>query len=179
MIITFIPSIFALVMVSFVYWFLFSRKKIFLELVAFSKNKLSKPEIALLYLGSAILFLSIWDIVSKMEPEGINKVPCPVEVLKAFISLIISGQLLYETWFSLSRILIGFTLASFVGIACGLLAGSYLFINHLIVPVNSFLRYIPPTAFISLLIVYFGIGETYKYAVIFLGVIFFYYPNDY
>ena len=45
--------------------------------------------------------------------------------------------------------------------------------NRLIVPVNSFLRYIPPTAFISLLIVYFGIGETYKYAVIFLGVIFF------
>jgi NitT/TauT family transport system permease protein len=52
-------------------------------------------------------------------------------------------------------------------------AGSYLLANRLIVPVNSFLRYIPPTAFISLLIVYFGIGETYKYAVVFFGVIFF------
>ena len=68
---------------------------------------------------------------------------------------------------------LGFSSTSIVGVAVGLLAGSFLVVNRLIVPVNSFLRYIPPTAFISLLIVYFGIGETYKYAVIFLGVIFF------
>ena len=63
--------------------------------------------------------------------------------------------------------------ASIVGVCIGLLAGSFLLVNRLVVPVTSFLRYIPPTAFISLLIVYFGIGETYKYAVIFFGVIFF------
>ena len=117
--------------------------------------------------------MAVWDIASRLEPEGINKIPGPVQTLAAAGRLLASGKLLSEAGISCLRVLVGFSAASIVGVAVGLLAGSFLVVNRLIVPVNSFLRYIPPTAFISLLIVYFGIGETYKYAVIFLGVIFF------
>lgn len=168
-----LPGIIAIAAVTVVYWLLFQRKKLLGELIAFAGGRFGKIETFLLYIGSAILFIAVWDILSGLEPEGINKIPSPFQVVQAFGKLVFSGKLLSEAWFSIRRILIGFTIASIVGVTCGLLAGSYLIFKHLIIPVNSFLRYIPPTAFISLLIVYFGIGEMYKCAVIFLGVIFF------
>lgn len=64
-------------------------------------------------------------------------------------------------------------MAGILGVAIGWAAGASVTLNRLVIPVNSFLRYIPPTAFVTLLIVYFGIGEQYKLAVIFVSVIFF------
>lgn len=96
-----------------------------------------------------------------------------MEIVLSFVNLLSSGELVIQALISFKRVVVGFVLASILGVSIGLLAGSFLVMNHLVAPVNSFLRYIPPTAFISLLIVYFGVGETYKYAVIFLGVIFF------
>ena len=168
-----LPGIIVIIAVTAVYWLLFQRKKLTCELIVFAEGKFSKYESLLLYVGSAVLFVAVWYILAGLEPEGINKIPSPSQVIRSFGKLLISGKLLSEAWFSFRRILIGFTIASIVGVACGLLAGSFLVFKHLIMPVSSFLRYIPPTAFISLLIVYFGIGEMYKCSVIFLGVIFF------
>ncbi len=166
-------GIIAIVAVTVIYWQLFQRKKLVSELVVFSDGMFSKGEFLLLHFGGAVFFIAIWHIAAGLEPEGINKIPNPFQVLQSFGKLLFSGKLLSEAWFSVRRIIIGFTIASIVGVLLGLLAGSFLLIRHLILPVSSFLRYIPPTAFISLLIVYFGIGEMYKCSVIFLGVIFF------
>ncbi len=84
-----------------------------------------------------------------------------------------SGTLLVEALISFRRVLIGFVLASIVGVPLGLASGAFLVGRTLVAPTNSFLRYIPPTAFIALLIVYFGVGESFKYAVVFLGLVFF------
>lgn len=154
-------------------WFLFSRKGLLGAFTVFSKGKLGRWQSVLIWLGSFLLFLAFWDILSGIEPEGINKIPSPVQTFSAAWRLTVSGKLIEEAWISCLRVLIGFSVATLVGVSLGLLAGSFLLANRLITPVASFLRYIPPTAFISLLIVYFGIGETYKYAVIFFGVIFF------
>lgn len=154
-------------------WLLFSRAGFGSALAVFSKRRLRAWQLGLTWVASFVLFVTIWDLASRVEPEGINKVPGPADTLAAAWRLVVSGKLLEEAGISCLRVLIGFAAASLVGVAAGLLAGSFLLANRLVVPVNSFLRYIPPTAFISLLIVYFGIGETYKYAVIFLGVIFF------
>ncbi|MEK7992739.1 MAG: ABC transporter permease [Planctomycetota bacterium] len=154
-------------------WLLFHRQRLLSALAAFSKGRLNRGQLAVTWIASGLLFLTIWDVLSRLEPEGINKVPGPVQTVAAAWRLLVSGPLIGEACISCLRVVIGFTAASIVGVGLGLAAGSFLLVNRLVVPVNSFLRYIPPTAFISLLIVYFGIGETYKYAVIFLGVIFF------
>jgi len=151
----------------------FYRRKLVSALSIFSKGKLSRSDAVLLWIFSFVLFLALWEILSGVEPEGINKIPSPLQTLVAAWRLLVSGKLIDEASISCLRVAIGFTAASLVGVAIGLVAGAFLLANRLIQPVNSFLRYIPPTAFISLLIVYFGIGETYKYAVIFFGVIFF------
>jgi NitT/TauT family transport system permease protein len=127
----------------------------------------------LIYWLSPLFFIGLWGLLTSLEITFLKYVPSPLEVVKSFFNLLFSGELVVEAFISFQRVLIGFIVASVVGVSIGLLAGSFLVVNHLIAPINSFLRYIPPTAFIALLIVYFGVGETFKYAVIFLGVIFF------
>lgn len=108
-----------------------------------------------------------------MKPTGITRIPSPLDTVRAAYELLMNGVLIEEAKVSFKRVIIGFTIASIIGVFGGLLAGSFSLVNRLTVPTNTFLRYIPPTAFVSVMIVYFGIGESYKYAVVFIGVVFF------
>lgn len=128
---------------------------------------------SVVYCTTPLFALSCWTLLSHLGPFANNLLPAPFDVIRAFARLLNSGTLISESLISLHRILIGFTTACVVSIPLGLLAGSFLVGQQLITPVNSFLRYIPPTAFVALLIVYFGVGETFKYAVVFVGVVFF------
>ena len=170
---SYLPALFVIAANIVVVWLLFRRQRLLTALSAFSSGKLTGWKSTLVWIGSFVLLLGIWDFLSRLEPEGINKIPSPLQTLVAGWRLLVSGKLVGEAWISCMRVLLGFSAASVVGVGVGLLAGSFLLVNRVVIPVTSFLRYIPPTAFISLLIVYFGIGETYKYAVIFFGVIFF------
>ncbi|MDQ3819940.1 MAG: ABC transporter permease [Acidobacteriota bacterium] len=137
------------------------------------RRKALAGEQSFLYWFSPILFLALWGVASSTGIASTKAVPSPGGVLLSFWRLLKSGTLLTEASISFSRIIIGFFFASTVGTVLGMVAGAFLVGRQLIAPVNSFLRYIPPTAFIVLLIVYFGVDETFKYAVVFLGVIFF------
>lgn len=95
------------------------------------------------------------------------------DVLRAFVRLLQSGDLVTASLISLRRILFAFVIAMGIGGALGLAAGYFRAARLLLQPTASFLRYIPPTAFVALFILYFGIGEGYKLAVIIAGNIFF------
>ncbi len=136
-------------------------------------GKKSNRILDLIFWLSPFFFISIWGVISNLNFVFLENIPSPVEVIKSFYNLLITGELLNEAAISFKRIIIGFFFATIIGVPLGLLAGTYILVNKIILPVNSFLRYIPPTAFISLLIVYFGVDETFKYAIIFLGMIFF------
>lgn len=153
----------------FVFW---TRRPIS-ELSAIELRKLPLWEKGLLTAASIGLFVGIWSIGSWLKPIGPTRIPSPVVTLRTTYEMLVSGTLINEAGISFLRVLIGFSLASVIGVAGGLLAGSFSIFNKLLTPTNSFLRYIPPTAFVVLMIVYFGIGEAYKYAVVFVGVIFF------
>ncbi len=161
-----------LVLYGAVFWLVIGKKHLISGLLPTIDTK-SYYGLSLVYWLSPLFFLALWGILSTLGAHFLRNIPSPVEVVLSFVNLLFSGELAIEALISFKRVVVGFTLASIIGVSVGLLAGTFLIINYLIVPVNSFLRYIPPTAFIALLIVYFGIGETYKYAVIFLGVIFF------
>jgi NitT/TauT family transport system permease protein len=157
----------------FAFYFYIGRKNLSLELlykVRSGKFRSSLP-LLLIYWSTPIFLIGIWGCITSLIT--FRNIPQPQEVLSSFLQLLWSGDLLVQSYISFQRVFIGFSLASIVGVFVGILAGSFLVFNYIVVPVNSFFRYIPPTAFISFLIIYFGIGESYKLAVIFLGVIFF------
>lgn len=132
-----------------------------------------KLRLSLLYWGSPVFFVGLWSLLSLAGVTPNELVPSPEDLISAFWRLSVSGVLLEESWASLQRVIIGFSLAAITGVIIGFFAGSFLVARQTIAPLNSVLRYIPPTSFIVLLIVYFGVGELYKYAVVFAGVVFF------
>ena len=70
------------------------------------------------------------------------------------------------------RVVGGFVLAAAVGVPLGMAMGAYKPIEAFFEPFVSFARYLPASAFIPLLILWAGIGETQKLLVIFIGSVF-------
>jgi NitT/TauT family transport system permease protein len=168
-------SISALIVIAYVFLFgeVIVRRGLLSSLVQHLERKRPSTRIRVVYWASPLLFLALWGIVSYSGLASSQILPTPVEVARSAWMLTISGTLPGEAFISFKRIVVGFTFASFIGVPLGLVAGAFLVGRQIVLPVNSFLRYIPPTAFISLLIVYFGVDEGFKYAVVFFGVIFF------
>ena len=83
-----------------------------------------------------------------------------------------SGTLLNNIRASLTVILSGFLLASVFAVPLGILMGSFKVVEAFIEPITGFMRYLPVSAMIPLLILWIGIGIEQKIAVIFLGTFF-------
>ena len=98
--------------------------------------------------------------------------PSPDEVIVAFIKVIADGSLFHHMQVSLTEIYIGFFLSSIIAIPLGIFMGSFRIVAAAIEPLVNFMRYLPVTALIPLLILWIGIGIEEKIAVIFLGTFF-------
>jgi NitT/TauT family transport system permease protein len=70
------------------------------------------------------------------------------------------------------RVVGGFALAAVVAVPLGILMGAYKPVEAFFEPFVSFARYLPASAFVPLLILWAGIGETQKLLVIFVGSVF-------
>src|SRR3546814_5590833 len=70
------------------------------------------------------------------------------------------------------RVVGGFVMAAVIAVPLGILMGAFKPIEAFFEPFVSFSRYLPASAFIPLLILWAGIGETQKLLVIFIGAVF-------
>jgi ABC-type nitrate/sulfonate/bicarbonate transport system permease component len=92
--------------------------------------------------------------------------PAPHTVLLAGIEMVRSGELQRDILASMSRVVQGFVLAAIVGVAVGTGVGRSRRLEYLIEPTIELLRPIPPLAFLPMMVLWFGIGETSKVAFI-------------
>jgi NitT/TauT family transport system permease protein len=95
----------------------------------------------------------------------------PVMVAEGW-NLLVRYGFLYDIGMTVWRVLGGFVLAALVAVPVGILMGAYKPIEAFLEPFVSFARYLPASAFIPLLILWAGIGEAQKLAVIFIGSFF-------
>ena len=98
--------------------------------------------------------------------------PTPHSVLVAGWEMLGDGSLLEHTWASVSVIFTGFILASVIAVPLGIFMGSFKIVEAAVEPVVNFVRYLPVSALIPLLILWIGIGFEEKVAVIFIGTFF-------
>ncbi|MDY7014703.1 MAG: ABC transporter permease [Cyanobacteriota bacterium] len=132
-----------------------------------------KPLYIALLIASIAFPLVLWWFVTAIGDIDPKFLPSPSRVLEAFGRLWNTGELLKDTVASLWRVGVGFLLAALVSIPIGILMGSFASIRALLEPLFGLMRYMPAPAFIPLLILYLGIGEEPKIALIFIGVFFF------
>jgi NitT/TauT family transport system permease protein len=120
--------------------------------------------------GAALLLL--WCALAYGGFVREDFLPTPVAVIAAAVKGIGDNSLLINTAVSVSEILVGFILASVISVPLGILMGSFKIVEAAIEPVANFMRYIPVSALIPLLILWVGIEIEEKIAVIFIGTFF-------
>lgn len=122
---------------------------------------------------SIIIPLLVWFIVSNYSGINSTFLPSPSDVINALVRLWEKGFLTQDIAASFTRVTIGFVLSILVAIPLGILMGSFASIRALLEPIAGIVRYMPAPAFIPLLIIYLGIDEAPKIALIFIGTLFF------
>ena len=117
--------------------------------------------------------LLVWLLISKYS--GIESIflPSLKDVIEAVGELWSKGYLATDSIASFARVSIGFLLSAVVAVPLGILMGTFPSIRALFEPIIGIVRYMPAPAFIPLLIIYLGIGESPKIALIFIGTVFF------
>lgn len=125
---------------------------------------------AALWTASIALGLALWSFVAWWY--GPTTMASPAAVVSAAKELSDSGVLWSSIQASASRILIGWVLGVVVGAPVGILMGRINVVRQLLDPYIEFFRFIPPIAFVTLAVVWFGIGETSKIVLIFYTSVF-------
>lgn len=122
---------------------------------------------------SVISILALWTLATNLGLVSGKSVPAPQTILAAvweFIRVGYQGKsFLDNVGHSIFRAMAGLTLGVALGVPLGLLMGYHPRLNAAASPIIGFLRPIPSLAFIPLVILYLGIGETSKISVIWLA----------
>ncbi|ELS03521.1 ABC-type nitrate/sulfonate/bicarbonate transport system, permease component [Xenococcus sp. PCC 7305] len=125
-------------------------------------------------MGFSILIpLLCWFLFATYSGVNPTFLPSPSDVIDALVRLWQKGFLTKDIAASFTRVTIGFFLSTLVAIPLGIMMGSFASIRSLFEPIIGIVRYMPAPAFIPLLIIYLGIDEPPKIALIFIGTLFF------
>jgi NitT/TauT family transport system permease protein len=126
-------------------------------------RKINSEAVKIGFLGW-VAGIVVWQILSLFStPEFF---PGPWQTLLGGIELVKEGTLQHYAVISYGRILAGWTLGSLIGIPFGLLLGKFRFFRLLLEPYVNFFRFIPALVFVTLFILWLGIGEQSKIALI-------------
>ena len=116
--------------------------------------------------------IALWTLASAAGFVKEIFLPNPLKVLAYYGQSLKDGSLWENTKISVYRITLGFVYAMILGIPLGILMGSFKKIEAFIRPLCEFIRYMPVPAFVPLIMVWVGIGESAKITVIFIGTFF-------
>lgn len=127
--------------------------------------------------GAVLLacFIAVWYVASCFTQPLF--IPAPATVWEAIVGLAETGQLQKGLAYSFLRITGASALSMLVAIPLSLLIYGVKPIKETIMPVVSFLRYVPVTAFSPLLILWFGIGEQMKISFLFIATFVYLLPS--
>jgi len=119
-----------------------------------------------------VLFFAFWGVATLGGFVSPTFLADPITMVQDGYDLIAHQGFLSDIGMTVWRVLGGFIMASIVAIPLGIAMGAYKPIEALLEPFVSFARYLPASAFVPLLILWSGIGETQKLLVIFIGAVF-------
>lgn len=139
-----------------------------------TRPKLPRPSRSLLLsFLTVLLVLAAWVLVTEMGWANELFLPKPQAVWAAFVKTMTKGYqgatLLQHVGTSLYRILTAFALACLVGIPLGVLMGVSRDARSIFNPLIEFYRPLPPLGLYTLLVMWLGIGESSKLALLFLA----------
>ncbi|NQS84713.1 taurine ABC transporter permease TauC [Pantoea allii] len=124
---------------------------------------------------SLLLLLFIWWSVTALGLIAPLFLPSPQQVVRKLLLVagpqgFMDATLWQHLAASLTRMLIALTAAAAIGIPVGMSMGISPVVRALIDPLIELYRPVPPLAYLPLMVIWFGIGETSKILLIFLAI---------
>ena len=108
--------------------------------------------------------IGIWELAARMTIPIL--LPSPLDVAGAAWKSARDGSLFRHIGASYFRILTGWAIGCAIAVPFGILAGRLKWVRAVLDPYIEFFRFIPPIAFITLFMIWFGLGEVSKVALI-------------
>lgn len=136
------------------------------------RKKMDKKKYVTLSVATFAAILFVWTLVSELELIETIFLPTPLSVIKYTVKSAANLALFSNMGISIYRIMAGFIFAVILGVPFGIFAGTFKPFEAVVRPVAEFVRYMPVPAFVPLIMVWVGIGESAKITVIFIGTFF-------
>ncbi|MFT8890140.1 MAG: ABC transporter permease [Ethanoligenens sp.] len=124
-----------------------------------------------LFLSPAILVL-LWEYFSQNGTINPSVLPSPLTIWETFVQMLLSGELAKHLGISLLRVAQGYTIGCVLGIIFGTLMGLVRKFDRVFTLIFGIIRPVPVIAWVPVVILWLGIGETSKISVIALGTFF-------
>ncbi|HMK79811.1 MAG TPA: ABC transporter permease, partial [Xanthobacteraceae bacterium] len=118
---------------------------------------------------SVLVVLSLWYIATERGWVSPVFLPKPGRVLGEAAANLASGELLTDIFMSTQRVLLGFLLAGAVAVPLGIIMAVWAPAKAAFDPFVSLLRPLPSITWIPLTMLWLGIGEGQKVAIVFMG----------
>ncbi|MDF2924038.1 MAG: ABC-type transporter, integral rane subunit [Paenibacillaceae bacterium] len=113
-----------------------------------------------------LIILGAWEYATRTGKVNPAILPSIEEVAATFFRLIQNGQLPHDLGVSLGRVVTGYSIAIVAGILFGVIMGMSVKASRFFTIIFDGIRQVPPIAWIPLVILWFGIGETSKLVII-------------
>ena len=136
------------------------------------RGKSSTRADAVLAVLAFVGLIGFWYSVAELEFVSQRFLPNPWKVLTALYTMLVDYGFLEDIWISVARVWGAFLMSAVMAIPIGIWMSSYRIVGALTEPIVDFIRYLPVPALVPLLIIWFGIGESSKIAVLWMGTFF-------
>ncbi len=123
-------------------------------------------------LGSFLTWLAAWWAVTASGLVEPLFLPGPPAVARRFWIWLTAGDLIDDIGISVFRVVAGFLISAVIALPLGLYIGAYRPVRAFFEPLMEFARYLPAVAFVPVVLLWAGIGEGSKIAVIWIGTFF-------
>jgi sulfonate transport system permease protein len=124
-----------------------------------------------------VTVLLVWELLARFGMLPPNWLPAPTVVGKTIYQLAIAGDLVRHAGTTIARVAVGFVLGASAGTLLGGLTGYLPVARKLLDPSLQALRSVPSIAWVPLFLLWLGIQETSKIALISVGAFFPVYLN--
>ncbi len=127
----------------------------------------------LLNVAGVLLALGVWELLPHLLPDmNVTLFPPPSTVFATLGPMLLSGEILHNVGVSLRRAGTGFALALVLGVTAGLLTARVRWLDGLSEPLLHGMRSIPVIALVPVSVLWLGIGEAAKVALVTCGAFF-------
>lgn len=146
------------------------------DMIGYANKKKEKTKLNIIWNFLLTIFLPVlilltWELAVRSGNLNGNVVPAPSKLWETFVNLVSSGKLQEGLLISFKRVIIGFLIASILGILIGFFMGLFASVNRALASLVNLLRPIPTVALVPIFIIVMGIGEGANIAIIIVGAL--------